>query len=56
MERTKLEKELELYCKEAVSTYRGDFTDLVFDSFENGEDVDEDNKGTYFILYGQIFF
>ena len=50
MEKTKLEKELELYCKEAVNTYRGDFTNLLFTNFEKAETIDEDNKGTYFIL------
>lgn len=52
MEKTKLEKELESYCKEAVKTYRGDFTDLVFASFELMDNSDEESEDgeRYFIL------
>ncbi len=52
MERTKLEKDLELYCKEAVNTYHGDFTNLVFANFELVDNSDEENEdgGRYFIL------
>jgi len=52
MEKTKLEKELELYCKEAVSAYRGDFTNLVFTSLELVDNSDEESEDgyKYFIL------
>lgn len=52
MERTKLEKDLELYCKEAVNTYHGDFTNLVFANFEliDNSDKESEDGGSYFIL------
>ena len=52
MGKTKLEIGLEIFCKEAVRAYRGDFTDLVFTSLELvDESVEEsEDDGRYFIL------
>ena len=47
-----MNEDLELYCKNAVNDYRGDFTKLSFKSFEliDNSDEESEDEHKYFIL------
>ena len=43
-------EELELYCKNAINDYRGDFTNLMFSSFEEFEENELEPGKSYYVL------
>ena len=46
-----MKEELELYCKKAVNEFYGDFTNLMFNSFEEVKnDKDDEFSEPYYIL------